>query len=276
MNEVMLKQEPNPLFQLPETWGYLAQIPSKKNVLARGTLSTLNADLRDLDIEGLKWFKLNQSKEITVAVRKTQAPPADEGDSRISSEFPIAGITKIFQEMEETEKHLDLVKSQPLLTGPYARFLLIGERNYQYERVRDILSTIPAAWKQNALFFAILRLLECLEICHNSNSIIKAGIDLRPEQQQLPWKPKLRQGWAAVEAPRGTLVHNYNVSARGYITGVKIFVPTDMNMAAINAFLRLVAERLGTNPLAKNPRKLLAILNIALRAFDPCISCLAQ
>ncbi len=273
VNEVPLKQEPSPLFQLPEKWGYLSQVPSKKYVLVRSNLSTLNADLRDLDIEGLKWFKVNQSKEIKVAVRKKETPPADENDFHILSEFPIAGITKIFQ---ETDKQLDLVKDQPLLTGPYSRFLLTGESNYRYERVRDILNTIPAAWKRNALFFAILRLLECLEICHDANTIINTGIDLRPEQKQMPRKPKLRQGWAAVEAPRGTLVHNYNVSPRGYITGVKIFVPTDINLVAINGFLQLVAERLGTSPLGKNPRKLLAILNIALRAFDPCISCLAQ
>ncbi len=271
VNEVLLKQEPNPLFLLPENWGYLAQVRTKKNML-----SSLNADFRDIDIEGLKWFKVNQSKEITVAVRKKQVPQEEEGDSRILSEFPIPGVTKIFQETEETEKHLDLVKNQPLLTGPYSRFLLTGEMNYRYDRVRDILSSIPTPWKQNALFFAILRLLECLELCHNANNIITAGIDLRPEQKPMPRKPKLKQGWAAVEAPRGTLVHNYNVSPRGYITGVKIFVPTDINLAAINTFLRLVAGRLGTSPWGKDPRKLLAILNIALRAFDPCISCLAQ
>ncbi len=273
VNEISLKQEPSPLFQIPENWGYLAQVPSKKNVLVRNNLSCLNADLRELDIEGMKWFRINQSGEMKVEVRKKENPPAESGDARILSEFPIGGITKIFQ---ETDRHLDLIKDQPFLTGPYSRFLLTGEKHYRYDRVRDILSTIPPSWKQNALFFAILRLLECLEICHNADTTINAGIDLRPEQKQMPRKPKLRQGWAAVEAPRGTLVHNYNVSPRGYITAVKIFVPTDMNLAAINAFLRLVVQRLGTSQWAKDPRKLLAILNIALRAFDPCISCLAQ
>ncbi len=273
VNEISLKHEPSPLFQLPTNWGYLAQVPSKKNVLVRNNLSCLNADLRTFGIEDLKWFKVNQSKAITVAVRKKETPPVEGGDSRFLSEFPVEGITKIFQ---ETDRHLDLVKDQPFLTGPYARFLLTGESNYRYERVRDILGMIPASWKQNALFFAILRLLECLEICHTATATINGGIDLRPEQKQIPRKPKQRQGWAAIEAPRGTLVHNYSVSPRGYITGVKIFVPTDINLAAINTFLRVVVERLATSEWVKNPRKLLAILNVALRTFDPCISCLAQ
>ena len=271
VNEISVKKEPSPLFQLPDNWGFLAQVPSKQYMPIRSNLSSLNADLRGLDIEDLKWFTLNKSKEITVAVRKKETP-VEESNSHILSEFPTKGISKIFQ---ESGKHLDSVLEQPLLTGPYARFLLTGESNYHYERVRDILSKIPASWKQNALFFAILRLLECLEICHTATTTINAGIDLRPQQKQMPRKPKLHQGWAAVEAPRGTLIHNYNVSTRGYITDVKIYVPTDINWVAINAFLRLVAERLEPS-LKKNPRKLLAILNIALRVFDPCISCLAQ
>src|SRR4030042_4378287 len=52
VNEISLKQEPSPLFQLPTNWGFLTQVPNKSNIPTRSNLTCLNVDLRGLDIEG--------------------------------------------------------------------------------------------------------------------------------------------------------------------------------------------------------------------------------
>jgi len=273
VNEIYLKNEPSPILTVPEDWGFAALMHEKRFTLASDNLCALNYDLRDLSVEGLKWFKVNPDGEITVQVRKKDLQAREAGSFQGWSEFPLPSIPAIF---EQTQKQLGLATQQPLLVGPYARFRLTGENNYHSDRVRDILSKISPEWKQNTLFFALLRLVESLELSQDAIAAIDAGIEIDPEQVQLPRRPVSRQGWAAVEAPRGTLIHHYRVTMGGYVADAEIFVPTDINFTAIRALSRAVVDRLEGSSWANQPKKLLAILNIALRTFDPCISCLAQ
>jgi coenzyme F420-reducing hydrogenase alpha subunit len=273
VKEVFLKNEPNAILDVPPDWGYAALMQEKRFTLAHDTLCSLDYDLRDLNVEGLKWFKANPNGEINVHVRKKASLNTEEGPFQGWSEFPISSTTALF---EQTEKQLDLATHQPLLVGPYARFRLTGENNYHYDRVRDILGRISPEWKQNTLFFSLLRLVETLELSQDAISTIDAGIDIDADLNPLPKRPVSRQGWAAVEAPRGTLIHHYRVTAGGYIVDADIFVPTDINFAAIRALIGAIVERIAGSAWAQQPKKLLAILNIALRTFDPCISCLAR
>ena len=94
-----------------------------------------------------------------------------------------------------------------------------------------------------------------------------AGMDDPPIEQ--PTR-QTGVGTGAVEAPRGTLYHHYEVKD-GLIAAADIITPTAQNLDEIERHLRLTAERL----LAEDKRdeEIRLGLEMVARAYDPCISC---
>jgi coenzyme F420-reducing hydrogenase alpha subunit len=73
-----------------------------------------------------------------------------------------------------------------------------------------------------------------------------------------------------VEAPRGTLVHEYQIN-RGIVERMRLLVATQFNNAYINLVLRDVAERhVNGDGLTEAGEALLAR---CVRTFDPCLTC---
>lgn len=92
------------------------------------------------------------------------------------------------------------------------------------------------------------------------------GNDLRRQGSPRP------EGIGIIEAPRGTLIHHYQVDQNGMITKCNLIVSTTHNNEAINKAVRSVAKKI----LDRQPEITDTMLNqieIAIRAFDPCLSC---
>jgi NAD-reducing hydrogenase large subunit len=82
---------------------------------------------------------------------------------------------------------------------------------------------------------------------------------------------KRYEGIGVIEAPRGTLFHHYQVDENDIVTKANLIVSTTSNNMAMNESVRQVAaEYLSglelTEPLLNN-------LEVAIRAYDPCLSC---
>jgi F420-non-reducing hydrogenase large subunit len=75
-----------------------------------------------------------------------------------------------------------------------------------------------------------------------------------------------------VEAPRGTLFHHYWADPQGIVTGVNLIVGTTNNHAAIAMSITQAARGLITKGKAVG-EGLLNRIEMALRAYDPCLSC---
>ncbi len=82
--------------------------------------------------------------------------------------------------------------------------------------------------------------------------------------------PRTR-GVAIIEAPRGTLIHHYDVDASGLVTGANLIVSTTNNNEAINRSVKVVADEYLTGH--EITEGLLNRIEIAIRAYDPCLSC---
>ncbi|MGE0042928.1 MAG: Ni/Fe hydrogenase subunit alpha [Vicinamibacterales bacterium] len=79
------------------------------------------------------------------------------------------------------------------------------------------------------------------------------------------------EGVGVLEAPRGTLFHHYVVDETGAVTKANLIVATTHNNTAMNAAVREVAARdFDGRELTEG---LLNHLEVAIRAFDPCLSC---
>lgn len=76
---------------------------------------------------------------------------------------------------------------------------------------------------------------------------------------------------AIIEAPRGTLVHHYTVDENDQVTGANLIVSTTNNNEAINRSVKRVAEEYLTG--RDITEGLLNHIEVAIRAYDPCLSC---
>ncbi len=80
-----------------------------------------------------------------------------------------------------------------------------------------------------------------------------------------------REGVGVIEAPRGTLIHHYRVGNNDLVTMANLIVSTTNNNQAMNTAVREVAKRyLDGRELTEG---LLNHIEVAIRAFDPCLSC---
>jgi NAD-reducing hydrogenase large subunit len=80
-----------------------------------------------------------------------------------------------------------------------------------------------------------------------------------------------RSGVGVIEAPRGTLIHHYEVGDDDLVTMCNLIVSTTHNNQAMNEAVRAVArDHLDGHEITEG---LLNHIEVAIRAYDPCLSC---
>ena len=122
---------------------------------------------------------------------------------------------------------------------------------------------------QSTLAFHWARLIELL---HCAESIAELLDDSDISGKDLVIKGELQSsGTGVIEAPRGTLFHQYDINADGIIEKANLIVSTTNNNQAMNESIRSVANQyLDGKQLTE---ALLNQVEVAIRAYDPCLSC---
>jgi NAD-reducing hydrogenase large subunit len=82
---------------------------------------------------------------------------------------------------------------------------------------------------------------------------------------------RAERGVGIIEAPRGTLIHHYRVDEHDQVTRANLIVSTTHNNQAMNEAIRQVARTYLDGRKLTEP--LLNHIEVAIRAFDPCLSC---
>lgn len=112
-----------------------------------------------------------------------------------------------------------------------------------------------------------------IEVLHCMEKIEQLLHDKDLQGKELILNGERRQeGIAMIEAPRGSLYHHYKVDERDQVTYCNLIVSTTHNNTAMNRAVTEVAKRY----LSGQPRISEAMLNhieVAVRAYDPCLSC---
>jgi F420-non-reducing hydrogenase large subunit len=83
--------------------------------------------------------------------------------------------------------------------------------------------------------------------------------------------PRAARGVGVVEAPRGTLIHDYTTDDDGILTHVNLIVATCQNNSAINLSVKQAAQTLIKD--GSYDQGTLNTVEMAIRAYDPCLSC---
>ena len=111
-----------------------------------------------------------------------------------------------------------------------------------------------------------------IELLHCTEAIAELLCDSDIVGKDLRTKGELQSfGTGVIEAPRGTLFHHYEVDDEGIITKASLIVSTTNNNQAMNESIRKV-----TNQYLDGRRLSEVLLNqveVAIRAYDPCLSC---
>ncbi len=84
-------------------------------------------------------------------------------------------------------------------------------------------------------------------------------------------RPAQRHGVGVIEAPRGTLIHDYVIGDDDLITHCNLIVSTTHNNQAMNESVRAVAREAFDGRAVSEG--LLNQIEVAVRAYDPCLSC---
>jgi F420-non-reducing hydrogenase large subunit len=86
----------------------------------------------------------------------------------------------------------------------------------------------------------------------------------------VPAQFKGGRGVAHIEAPRGTLIHDYHIDEQGIVRAANMIIATQQNTAVINKSLKE-----GANALMKGPEdeSMLNALEFVVRCYDPCLAC---
>jgi len=155
--------------------------------------------------------------------------------------------------------------------GPLARinncaYIPTPEAEMARKRLRDFGG---GTMVHDTLAYHWARMIELLH-CAESIDQLLANDDLSGSEL-VAHGVKQREGIGVIEAPRGTLFHHYRVNDDGLIEKANLIVSTTSNNRAMNESLRAVAmQYLDGHEISEG---LLNHLEVAIRAYDPCLSC---
>jgi F420-non-reducing hydrogenase large subunit len=123
---------------------------------------------------------------------------------------------------------------------------------------------------QLTLLYHWARLIELLYNAENAIRLLDDPEITNPETR-VKVEPRAARGIGCVEAPRGTLIHDYTTDEKGLVTNVNLIVGTTHNNAPINMSVKQAAKMLIRD--GKYDQGILNRVEMAIRAYDPCLSC---
>jgi NAD-reducing hydrogenase large subunit len=122
---------------------------------------------------------------------------------------------------------------------------------------------------QATLAYHWARMIEMLHAAEVIQELLD-DIDLQSDDLVSSGERQLR-GVGVIEAPRGTLIHHYRINEDEQIVRANLIVATTHNNQAMNEAVRRVAlQYLDNQQISES---LLNHIEVAIRAFDPCLSC---
>ncbi|BCX89651.1 NAD-reducing hydrogenase large subunit [Methylomarinovum tepidoasis] len=122
---------------------------------------------------------------------------------------------------------------------------------------------------QASLAYHWARMIEILHCAEKIRDLL-ADADLYAGELEARGE-KRHEGIGVIEAPRGVLIHHYRIDDDGLVTQANLIVSTTHNNTAMNEAIRQVAAEYLSGRELTEP--LLNRIEIAIRAYDPCLSC---
>jgi sulfhydrogenase subunit alpha len=160
---------------------------------------------------------------------------------------------------------------KPFMVGSMARLFFFGDRLGRQARILFEQSPL-ARGKTCTLLNNLAQAIEIVEAIERAMEVIGILSDQHFTAETLPnMEPyvKAGRGTGAVECPRGTLYHYYELDDKGTILSADMITPSAQNTARIELDIRSVVEQ----QMDEEPALLQTNLETLVRAYDPCNTC---
>lgn len=119
---------------------------------------------------------------------------------------------------------------------------------------------------QATLLYHWARLIEEVHVCEHALELLKDP-EITDPNVRAEAEPKAGRGVGCVEAPRGTLIHDYSTDDQGLITRANMIVGTTHNIGPINMSVNQAARSLIRE--GQVDETILNKIEMAVRAYDP-------
>jgi sulfhydrogenase subunit alpha len=164
--------------------------------------------------------------------------------------------------------------------GALSRFNLNAQQ--LHPKARETANTLNMKPKViNPYLNTVAQLIECVHSLEDGIRILedfkKRKINYNEEiivglNEQNHIKVKSGTGVGAVEVPRGTLFHCYEIDEKGIIIKADCIIPTSQNVNNIERDMKKLVPEI----LNRSDQDITLSLEMLVRAYDPCISCSAH
>ncbi|MFC1648843.1 Ni/Fe hydrogenase subunit alpha [Nanoarchaeota archaeon] len=152
------------------------------------------------------------------------------------------------------------------MVGALAR--INNNKNFLSARTKQLLHKADIEFPSKNPFYN--NIAQAAELLHYFEHAIKLleKLQVQPEKP-VEYELRAGQGVAAVEVPRGTLWHEYELDDKGQITYANIVTPTAQNLRNMQEDIKNYIPNL----LNENKQELILDIEMLIRAYDPCFSC---
>lgn len=256
------------------TVGGFTHFPSHDDLYRlRERLEAMRADV-DATVELFQRFKVPAFERQTeyIALHKPDEYAWIDGVIRSSDggEWPLADYRQVTNEYMVPHSSAKRTKNQrdSYMVGALARFNL----NYSHLHPRAKAAAAALGLKpvcHNPYMITVAQVVEIVHAVEHAIALTDTLLARGVEWEEPAQPTRLSgEGVGSCEVPRGILFHHY-VIEDGIITGANCIIPTGQNLQNIENDMRALVPS-----LLDRPRENIAhMLEMLVRAYDPCISC---
>lgn len=119
----------------------------------------------------------------------------------------------------------------------------------------------------NPFYNILAQAIELVHFTEEIGKILEEYLRMRRKEKNIPYKYIEGKGLGAMEAPRGTLYHFYEIGKNGLVKRVNIIPPTAQFLPNLEQDLKFYLPKVRKRK--DRERQILMMI----RAYDPCISC---
>lgn len=267
--------------------GGFTKIPKPKDIDAMLDILYLLRPDMDSTVELVKTLEFPDFKretEYVALVNDSNEYPLLEGyigssDGLRLDKHDYKKVTNEFVVPHSSAKHAKASR-ESYMVGALARFNLNNEKLHpKAKKVAGELGMKPMMY--NPFLNTAAQLVECVHSIEESIRILEKLKNTGTNQSEAITvglnenkviKVKAGNGVGAVEVPRGILFHNYEVDETGRIVNANCIIPTSQNVNNIEHDMKKMVPEI----LDKSDEEITLLMEMLVRAYDPCISCSAH
>ncbi len=191
-------------------------------------------------------------------------------------EYPVEQYKDVVREFtveHSHAKHAALATGETYMVGSLARLKLWS--HYLRGRALEAFEKLfPKGVVDNALLNNWAQLVELVHCVEQGVTVCDRVLEMpADEAEMVEYDVRAGRGVGALEVPRGTLFHEYELDGEGNVVSANVITPTAQNLANVERDMRQAVEQMLALDKGIPESKLKLGLEMVARAYDPCISC---